>query len=464
MEINIKYLSIQNPWWSGGVLKYDPILENFDQQELKFRSELIGQIDLEKKLIYVLRGPRGCGKTIILKSLIRELIERRGINPENILYYSCHNINSNEQLNEIIKVFLAYAQERKNKDRLYIFIDEITLVKNWEKGIEYLRSAGLFGNAELFLSGSMLSGEKILHEYLKNKIYKEILIPTITFGQFVELLNPDLSDRLNAESFTQELLDKLEYYLEIYFLTGGFMAAINNYKNFGSVKQPVYSNFIYWLIADIAKMGRDLVMFRQMLERVIFNLGKPLGYKTIAHSTKAKTHLTAEEYIKILEKMFVLHVVYQTDGEKSAKSKAKKIFFLDPFLFWTMYSYIYGSLSYWQFSRISLYQEEVFVHLVENIIFCHLYKNKLEGKIKEITFWRDSIKKKEIDFIVRKDKKTIPIIVSYNDNDKEADIAALRLANFSEGIIVSKNILKLDGKFKIMPLSYFLLFFNKPKK
>lgn len=458
MEINIKYLSIQNPWWSGGVLKYDPILENFDQQELKFRSKILDQVVLTKDLVYILRGPRGCGKTIILKSIIRELIERQGVNPENVFYYSCHNISSNEQLNEIIKVFLAHAKERKNKDRLYVFIDEVTLVKHWERGIEYLRRAGMLKNVEVFLSGSMLSEKKISAEYLQNKVYKEITVPALSFSEFLILLSPELAESA-GKKVNQDTLDKLEYYLDIYFLTGGFMAPINNYKAQGSVKQPVYSNYIYWLIADIAKMGRDLVLFRQVLEKIIFNLGRPLGYKTIAHRTKAKTHLTVEEYIKILEKMFVVKVLYQAGNkERSGKSKAKKIFFVDPFIFWTLYSYIYGSLNYWQFSRTSLYQEDIFVSLVKNLVFCHLEK---ECSVGDLTFWRDNAKKKEIDFLIKTGKQQTPILVSYNNDKKDAEKKMIISSGFPEGIIVSKNEIDLSGKIKIMPLGYFLLNFKQ---
>jgi len=310
MEINIKYLSIQNPWWLGGTLKYDPILENYDQQDVKFRPKILDEIILDKNLIYILRGPRGCGKTIILKLIIQNLIERHAVNPKNILYYSCHNISSYEQLNEIIKVFLSESKARDNKDRLYIFIDEITLVKNWEKGIEYLRRAGLFSNAELVLSGSMLSDYKVSSEFLDHKSYRQLIVPTSSFREFLESLNPDWEQNFEKEKISVNQLTKLDYYLDIYFLTGGFLGAIDSYKKHTAVKQYIYSNFIYWLIADVAKMGRDLVLFRQVLEKVIFNLGKPLGYKTITHKTKAKTHLTAEEYINILEKMFVLKVVY----------------------------------------------------------------------------------------------------------------------------------------------------------
>jgi uncharacterized protein len=461
MEIDIKYLAIQNPWWMGGTLKYDPILENYDQQDVRFRPKILNSITLDKNAIYIMRGPRGCGKTVILKTLIRDLIERKGANPKNVLYYSCHNLSSYEQLNEIIKVFLADAKARLNHDRLFIFIDEITLVKNWEKGIEYLRRAGLFNKVELVLSGSMLSEPKISAEYLSHRIYHELIVPTLSFREFMDLLNPEWEDNFSGKKISLEHLAKVDYYLDIYFLTGGFLNAIENYKKFAAVKQSVYSNFIYWMIADVAKMGRDLVLFRQVLEKIIFNLGKPIGYKTFTRSTKAKTHLTISDYINILERMFALKVLYQQgEGDKVKKSKAKKIFFLDPFLFWTFYSYIYGSLSYWQFSRISLYQEKIFDSLVKNIVFCHLLKNYATYDWSDtITFWRDNVKKIEIDFVLKEKNNQTPILVRYGNPITDQDRKIFSQAGYKHGVIISKNKLDLDGDIKILPLSYFLLFF-----
>jgi uncharacterized protein len=463
MEIDIKYLSIQNPWWLGGTLKYDPILENYDQQDLKYRPPILDEIVLDKNLIYILRGPRGCGKTVVLKLIISELIERRAVNPKNILYYSCHNLSSYEQLNEIIKVFLTGAKARNNHDRLYIFIDEITLVKHWEKGIEYLRRAGLFHNTELVLSGSMLSEPRVSADFLNHKSYRSLIVPTLLFRESLDLLNPDWQASWQPDKMSPEQLVKLDYYLDIYFLTGGFLGAIGSYKKNNAVKQNVYSNFIYWLIADVAKMGRDLVLFRQVLEKVIFHLGQPLGYKTITHKTKAKTHLTIGEYINILERMFVFKVLYQSGtGGIAQKGKAKKIFFLDPFLFWTFYSYIYGSLDYWQFSRVALHQnEELFRNLTKNIVFCHLLKNYSgQDWSGGVTFWRDNIKKREIDFLIKKDKKIIPIVVDYGGRARDESKIVITQAGFTEGIIVSKSTLDLKEKIKVMPLSYFLLFYK----
>lgn len=460
MEIDLKLLEIQNPWWGGQSLKYDSVIENFNSRALHWRPDFLDRIELRANNIYAAWGARGMGKTVALKLMIEKLIENKKIDPQNILYYSCHNINSYEQLNEIIKIFLA-DRRLSGRGDLYIFVDEITLVKDWAKGIDHIKRAGLLKNVILFLSGSMLPTEDIK----KIKIDEQKIISSLSFSEFVNLLNPKLAESVSAVKTNQDyekIAKQLDYYLDVYFLTGGFISAINDFKERGAVRQSAYSNYFNWLEIDIAKLGRDLILCRQILEQIILNLDKPVGYKTIARKTKSKTHLTVEKYIDILESMFALKTVFQiNETGKPAKTKAKKIYFYDPFIFWVFYSFIHGSLNYWQFSRGILHQGNIFIKLVENVIFSHLIKSEETDKNNyEVMYWRDNIKKIEIDFLVKNKDKVTPILIRYNGEISEQDKKIFSHAGFKEGIIISGSELNLTDSVKIMPLSYFLLFYK----
>ncbi len=214
------------------------------------------------------------------------------------------------------------------------------------------------------------------------------------------------------------------------------MPAINDFKENGGVRQDVYTKFLSWLMLDIARMGRDLALARQIMEKLLLNLGQPLGYQTIARKNKAKTHLTAAEYLNLLEKMFALKIIYQADGGRPATGKAKKIYFRDPFIFWLFYSYIHGSLDYWQFSRQHLQQAKIFNHLMENIVFSHLLKNRDSEDRNRITYWRDNIKKVEINFLARRDNAVMPILVRPGQIKSE-DEKIFKQAGFNKGIIIN---------------------------
>jgi len=481
MEIDLELLSIQNPWWTklgkperpGQGLKFDPVIEAYSRQALKWQPDFLSEIDLRHDNIYILRGTRGVGKTTILKLLIKKLIDEKDINPDDIFYYSCHNLDTYEQLNELIKIFLTWrklgsarykkSSNRVDKDRrLFIFIDEITLIKDWSRGIDFLVKAKRLKNTTVVLTGS------ILHNYkYKQKDFgaQDKIITSLDFPEFIQLINFKLKNKINSKNYLK-YQNQLEYYLDIYFLTGGFISAINSFKENGAVKQSIYSNFLYWLIADIAKLGRDIILMRQILEQTLLNLGQPIGYKTIARRTKAKTHLTVAEYLDILELMFATKMVYQSDPDsKPTSRKAKKVYFRDPFLFWLFYSYIYGSIDYWQFSRERLHREDIFSALVDNVVFSHLIKDEtIDTWGERVTYWRDNMRRQEINFLVRqvrREKKVVPILIRYNQTIKDTDKKTFKQAGFKQGIIISKDKLDLTGSIKVMPLTYFLMFWRE---
>ncbi|MFH1522715.1 MAG: ATP-binding protein [Patescibacteria group bacterium] len=453
MEINLELLTIQNPWWQGTSLKFDPVIDAYDHQSINVRPKIIDDFNLNQDTIYTLHSARGLGKSTAIKILIKELIEKKGIDPNNIFYYSCHNIDTYEQLNELIKVFLTWHQE--GEKRRYIFIDEITLIKNWQKGINYLREAGRLKNITLVLAGSNLAIKKPLSK-AENKF-----IVSLNFIDFINLINPVLFKEINQKNYFKHA-GQLDYYLDIYFLTGGFISTLNSYRDKGAIGQGIYSNYLYWLISDFAKMGRDISLLRQILEQVLLKLGQPIGYKTIAHRTKAKTHLTVAEYLNILESSFSVKLVYQSDAKGNiSKNKAKKVYFRDPFLFWLFYSYIHGAINYWEFSRDRLHREDIFSALVENVIFGHLIKDEtLDNWGKKVSYWRDNVKKNEINFLVNNGDKITPILIRHNKEIADRDKAIFKKAGFSKGIIISKDEMKLDKNIKIIPLVYFLLFYK----
>ncbi|MDD5291100.1 MAG: ATP-binding protein [Patescibacteria group bacterium] len=462
MDIDLELLSIQNPWWRQlgtgerliKSLDFDPVIKSFASQPLKWKPKILSELDLGRDNTYVLYGGRGLGKTTILKLLIKKLVIEKKTEPDNIFYYSCHNLDTYEELNELVKIFLNWRRTETDK-RLFIFIDEISLIKNWPKGFYYLAKAKKLKKVTVVLASSRW--EKFSNK-AENLPTRDKIIASLDFAEFVRLFNPKLSAKVNKNNY-KNYQDQLEYYLDIYFLTGGFLPCLNSFQKEGMISQNIYNDYFYSLTADIAKLGRDVILLRQILEQVILNLGQPLGYKTIAHRTKAKIHLTIAEYLEILESMFVIKMVYQSDSKgKPTSRKAKKIYFIDPFLFWLFYSHINGSLDYWQTSRERLHRQDVFNALVENVVFSHLVKNGNGGGKERLTYWRDNIRKQEISFLVHQGKKIMPVLLHYGREIEDKDLKIFKQAGFGQGIIISRERMENKDNIKILPLTYFLLF------
>jgi predicted AAA+ superfamily ATPase len=78
-----------------------------------------------------------------------------------------------------------------------------------------------------------------------------------------------------------------------------------------------------------------------------------------------------------------------------------------------------------------------------------------------IFYWRDNAKKYQIEFIVKAGKKSVPILIRYGAETGEAEAKIFRSAGFKQGIIISRDELRLDSDYKIVPLDYFLLFYRE---
>lgn len=114
------------------------------------------------RLVKILTGQRRAGKSYLLRQTARQLIEN-GVPAANTLFINREMtdldfIKTYKDLDEIIKLYQTIIQPT---GKVYIFIDEIQLIKDWEKTINSY-SQDYTAEYELFISGSnskLLSGE-----------------------------------------------------------------------------------------------------------------------------------------------------------------------------------------------------------------------------------------------------------------------------------------------------------------
>ena len=114
------------------------------------------------RLVKVLIGQRRTGKSYVLRQIARELI-RNGVPPQNTLFINRELsdfafLKIHKDLEELVAL---YKSELHPQGRIYIFIDEVQLIEEWEKSVNSY-SQDYTEEYELFISGSssrMLSGE-----------------------------------------------------------------------------------------------------------------------------------------------------------------------------------------------------------------------------------------------------------------------------------------------------------------
>ena len=150
-------------------------------------------------LIKVITGIRRCGKSVLLKQIIEEIMED-GIDEDHIIY-----INFEDVEYDFIKDYLKlneYVKEKiKDQQKYYLFFDEVQMVDAWEKAINSFKATL---NVSIFVTGSnskLLSGE--LATLLSGR-YVSFKLAPFSFKEVITL--KQLTDRRDIEDAFDDYL------------------------------------------------------------------------------------------------------------------------------------------------------------------------------------------------------------------------------------------------------------------
>lgn len=136
------------------------------------------------RLVKVLAGQRRAGKSYLLRQIAKQLIDN-GVKPENtfMLNKDLLAFDGVRDCHALTELFERYRRELKPEGKVYIFIDEVQNIGEWERFANSY-SQDFTHDYELFLTGSnskMLSGE--LASLLSGR-YVEIEVFPFSFAEF----------------------------------------------------------------------------------------------------------------------------------------------------------------------------------------------------------------------------------------------------------------------------------------
>ncbi len=263
-------------------------------------QKLINAKDTE--FIKVITGVRRCGKSTLLL-MFKDYLLENGIKEKNIIY-----INFESAMYDDIKDFKDLYKYIKTKNinnkKYYILLDEIQMVKQWEKTIN---SINLDFNVDVYITGSnayLLSSE--LATLLSGR-YIEIKIYPLSFKEFLQFSNYDKS---NIE-------DKFYEYLKY-----GGLPAITQIKDKTDLIMT-YLNDIYNSIVKKDVINRNLIKDIALLENIIKYLANNVGNQISANGisnylssnkiVEKNKHQTIDNYLKMLENAFIFYKADRSD-------------------------------------------------------------------------------------------------------------------------------------------------------
>lgn len=453
-----------NPWWNDpAAIGRDRHIVQFQASPFHWDPPAFLDIPLRKGDLSTLRGPRQVGKTTTLKRMIQKLLaqgERR------MLYYSFDTEKSNEEIPHVIR--RAKGISGLPPGSWYFFLDEVTAIPDWQRGVKYAWDAGLLRDDFVLCTGSSahrMGTEQLPGRRGKGRNYLQL---TVSFRDFCrlargielpeEMLSIDGCFKPSGREVLQQLYrrhEALSAALSVYSRIGGFPAAVADQMSQGAVSQETVATLWALIVHEIQQSRLDSRAALKLIERTGVSLGSTLSWQTAADAMGVGSHNTAQDYTRALAESFVLMTLYYWDMSGGFEPrKQRKLYVMDPLI-----SYLPSRLELG--SRIP--NED---GIIESLVAVGLFRSaseqitQSEGSLSALGYWR-SRDGREIDFVVpsrsaRDKKERIPVEVK-GDAPSELKGAAISIQrSFGRGIIATRGVFNLDGDVPRIPVAVLL--------
>ena len=406
------------------------------KEELElFRSIFVENLKnfKDESIIKILCGVRRCGKSTVL-SLYKKYLMESGVKAQNIIERLYSSMDYEEEYSSLqMNQDLLGAIEKADKSKkVYLLLDEVQEVKNWEKCVNSLFETQ---NVDIYVTGSnskLLSSE--ISTFLTGRF---VLIPvyTLSFKEFIDFKKAYVPE-LNKNS-TEELFD-------LYLKNGGFpfIAKTNHTQEENyQIADGIYSTVV---TRDISKRHNisNLEMFNRVVRFILENLGKNFSAKTIFDFFKSQHRSIAIEtiynYLAWLEEAFIIYRCnrYDIQGKEVLKTQGK--YYLSDI-----------SFKYSQFG----FSPKAVSSVLENIVY-------LELRRRGYSVYVGKFSDKEIDFVaLKQDQKLYVQVCRTLPEDSERETANLKAIkdNFPKYVVtMDSSVTGIDEGIKIVHIKDFL--------
>ncbi|RMH86250.1 MAG: ATP-binding protein [Calditrichaeota bacterium] len=332
----------------------------------------------DKPLIKIITGLRRSGKSTLIKLFVDSLVNS-GVEPERVLY-----INKESLKFQHIATFAhlyreALAAYQKVKHKLYLFVDEVQEIDQWEKAVVSLHSEEI---ADIYLTGSnarLFAGE--LATLLGGR-YIQIPVFPLTYSEFLIFRQKDNHDE---NAFNE-------------FLQFGGLPGIHHLEwNEGVIYEYLNAVFDTIILRDIIKRNniRNPAFLEKIVQFVFDNIAQIFSARRVVDFLKKEQRRTNVETVyNYLNYLTDAHMVYRVPrydikGKRLLEVR-EKYFVADIGLRHALLGYRAQDIN----------------QLLENIVFIELRKRGYRVFVGQLN---DS----EVDFIVEKEGQKAYLQIAY---------------------------------------------------
>lgn len=334
---------------------------------------------VDTPFVKILTGVRRCGKSTILKMIIKKLREEKHVDDEQILNYRFDSMEYEDITTK--ELYLELKSKILQSKKTYLFLDEIQEIEGWEKVVNTLASDF---DVDIYITGSnsrMMSSE--ISTYLTGR-YITFHIYTLSFEEYLMFKKSYMTLKDLKQEFSQ------------YVRLGGFPAThLQDYSQdeVYTIVKDIYNSTIF---SDVVR--RNQVKKIDQLERVVKytfnNIGNTFSAKSISNYFKSEQRKidneTVYSYLEKLQKAYILHKCsrYDLQGKNILKTQ-EKFYLADVSLRYSELGYTVDSVA----------------SSLENIVY-------LELKRRGYNVYIGKTKDKEIDFVATKQNEKIYVQVT----------------------------------------------------
>ena len=353
----------------------------------KYLEKIIPFID--KPLIKVIIGVRRSGKTVLLAQIAEHIAKE--VAKERILSINFESFKNRKLQNaDALYDYLLQKSEALGGKRLYIFLDEIQEVENWQKVIN---SLSVDIDCDIYLTGSnsnMLSGE--LATYIAGR-YVHFTVYPFTFSEIKQYYKEQYG---LPQPLPLKLAPSDETIFENYLQFGGLPQCFSLEGN-GPVRAYLDDVFNTIVIKDVVNRNKikDVDLLQRLTAFLLDNVGNPFSATSICNKLSDEgvktTVATLMNYIAAIKNAMVVLTAPRYDLKgKALLSTNEKYYATD-----------LGLRNHVKSSDVIDYNK-----LHENVVYLEMLSRGYEinaGKLGDY----------EVDFICTKERNKIYIQVAY---------------------------------------------------
>lgn len=390
-------------------------------------------------------GVRRCGKSTLMESLILRLL-RDGVSRDNIV---CINFSDDRLLglqsggwDALFSAYYGRFPEKRGKETVYFFFDEIQQFPHWELFVERLRREE---NCRIFITGS--SAHLLAHEVateLRGRTLSTELFP-FSFGEF--LVRCGIPRQGRGTTNRMKMLNAWNKYCT----EGGFPAVYDLPDEARKLLHREYLNAL--MLRDVIeryKVTQPLAL-RHLVNRMVNGIGTLFSYRKVGEELKAMgfaiNRNTVAQYLQWLEDAYFLFTIPVYSASVARQSRElRKIYCVDHAMASTLANGVLKNRG----------------QMLENMVFVHLRRHTSQ------VFYYKTQNALEVDFVAvfpEGEKLLVQVCADMSSPDtRKRELRALQAAmaesGLQRGLIVTEgapeSIRTAEGTIEIVPAMKFL--------